>query len=161
MKHWSQLYFGNVNLTEALEEAPVDYRVFASDGDTPVSHVAVTRLFTEIDGVPQTLGAVGGLFTVRDQMGRGYGNAVMDAAEDLVFNKMQLSQGILFCLLERVAFYERRGWHRVLVPVTLDQPSGEIATWPEEVMALPTTKSESPRGSIHISCKNIDSMRKA
>lgn len=150
VQRWSNLYFRPAGVSEDLQEASVHWRIFLSDASQLAGHVAVTKLLVEVDGVATTLAAIGGLFVVREQMNRGFGNQLMTAAEELAFGRMQLSTAILFCLPRLVPFYERRNWRCVKGDVTLQQPTGGIAIWPEKVMVLAAPASEWLEGSIHV-----------
>jgi len=149
VNQWSESYFGIIVAEHNLAEASVDWRVFLSEGDRLVSHVAVTAMAVEVDGTRKTVGAIGGLFTIRNAMRQGFATRVMDAAEALVFDELNLPTGILFCLSDLIPFYVRRAWSLVEFPVTLQQ-ADEIAVWPESVMVLPAVGVEWKQSSIHV-----------
>lgn len=162
INHWNQHYFGEVAVSKGLAKAPVHWRLLLRDGQSMLSHVALTELAIEMDGQPMKTGAVGGLFTPSNIQGRGYGNAVMDRAEAFIFDKLKLSMGILFCLPELVTFYSRRHWSLVIPPVTLAQKSG-LVTWGAAVMILSADRTQSGQHSVHVpmpgrDCGNIDSI---
>ena len=145
---WSQEYFGEVAVSRGLKKAPVHWRIFLSDGGKLVSHVALTEFTIEVNGCTQVAGAVGGLFTDKKIMGQGYGNKLMDYAEQYIFEQLDLKMGILFCLSSLVPFYSSRQWDLVDSPVTLAQKTKNV-TWGESVMTL-SREAVASDMSIHV-----------
>lgn len=161
INHWNQHYFGEVAVSRGLAKAPVHWRLILRDGQSLLSHVALTELEIVMDGQPMMTGAVGGLFTPSHLQGMGYGNAVMDRAEAFIFDELKLSMGILFCLPELVPFYAKRHWSLVASPVTLEQKSG-LVTWGAAAMILFADRTQSGQHSVHVpipsrDCEPIDS----
>jgi Acetyltransferase (GNAT) domain len=158
INHWNQHYFGDVAVSRGLAKAPVHWRLILRDDQSMVSHVALTEMDIEMDGQTKKTGAVGGLFTPSHIQGMGYGNALMDRAEALIFDQLKLSMGILFCLPELISFYSKRHWSLVTPPVTLEQKSG-LATWGAAVMILFADRTQSGLHSIHVPISKRDSER--
>jgi len=111
--------------------------------------VALTEFLLEVDGRERHTAAVGGLLTAKDLMGQGYANQLMAVAEEYCFNHLNLNLGILFCLPTLISFYAKRGWRRILLPVTLAQTKGIVA-WPEAVMILLKPGTSWEGKSIHV-----------
>lgn len=149
INHWNQHYFGEVAVAKGLAKAPVHWRLILRDDQSMVSHVALTEMMIELDDQRIKTGAVGGLFTPLDLQGRGHATALMDRAEEFIFDRLQLSFGILFCLPELVPFYARRGWSLVENPVTLEQAKG-VVTWGAAVMLLSADRTQNGQHSIHV-----------
>ena len=150
VNHWSEVYFGTLATSQDVDQAPVHWRLFLRNAQRFVSHVALTEFPIEVDGEQKTTAAVGGLLTAQDEMGKGYTNQLMDAAEEFFFNQLHLNLGILFCLPRLVPFYAKRGWENISFPVTLAQQKG-IVTWSEAVMILPKPGTSWEGKSIHVS----------
>ena len=109
----------------------------------------MTEMEIEVDGVSQSVGAIGGLFTPQNLQYCGYANTLMKEAEEFIFGKLQMSLGILFCMHDLVPFYMRRNWSLVTKPVTLQQKDG-VNTWGAAVMILNSKGTEESNCSIHV-----------
>jgi len=149
INHWSQFYFGNVAVSRGLAQAPVHWRLILRDGADLLSQVGVTELDLKIDGHLQRAGALGALFTPTNLKKNGYGNALLDHAEEFIFGTLNLPMGILFCLPELVPFYARRSWSLITQPVTLEQKSG-VTTWAAAAMVLFQNRVQSGDHVIHM-----------
>jgi GNAT superfamily N-acetyltransferase len=149
INHWNQHYFGEVAVAKGLAKAPVHWRLLLRDDACPLCHVAITEMKVELDGHRVPCGAVGGLFTPTELQGMGYATALMDRAEAFIFDDLELSMGILFCLPELVPFYASRGWSLVEEAVTLEQ-GPRVVTWGASVMLLAADRSQHGRHHIHV-----------
>lgn len=149
INYWNQHYFGEVAVSKGLTKAPVHWRLILRDDQGMASHVALTEMNIEMNGQPTKCGAVGGLFTPLQLQGRGYGSALTSRAEAFIFDRLELSMGILFCLPELVPFYAKRGWSLVDQPVTLEQKNG-VVTWGAAVMIVSADRAQKGHHSIHI-----------
>lgn len=156
--HWDRHYFGGLTVGKGLTKPPVHWRLFLREGGNLLAHVAITELVVELDGTAATLGAVGGLFTPAHLQGKGYGNTVMERAEQFIWKDLKRPAAILFCLPQLVPFYARRHWHRVAHPVTLQQNDGTV-TWDAEVMLRWPDGSQHLTRSIHVPRSNPRAIR--
>lgn len=136
-------------MSKGLAKAPVHWRLILRDDQGMASHVALTEMNIEMNGQPTKCGAVGGLFTPPHLQGRGFGNALMDRAEEFIFDRLKFSMGTLFCLPELVPFYAKRGWSLVDQPVTLEQKNN-VVTWGAAVMLLSADHAQKGHHSIHV-----------
>ena len=146
--------------SKGLNQAPVHWRLILRNGESLLSHVALTELAVEMNGDLKHVGAVGGLFTPTDLQGLGYGTSIMDRAEEFIFERLKLPEAILFCLPELVSFYTKRRWSLVTSPVTLQQQNGSI-TWGAAVMLLSVDRSQSGNHHIHVPISSRCSSEKA
>ena len=153
INHWSQHYFGAVAVSRGLSKAPVHWRLILRSKQQQLSHVALTEMDIEIDGVSKTVGAIGGLFTPSSLQNNGYGNALMDEAEVFIFDRLKLPSAILFCLDELVPFYARRRWSLLTLPVTLQQKDG-VTIWGASVMVLTPEGDSQQHLLIHVPSQN-------
>jgi GNAT superfamily N-acetyltransferase len=150
VEKWSRIYFQSGFTNRGEEQlATVHWRFFLSSGDELVSHVGLTEYLLVLDGRPEYVGAIGGLFTKDGAMGRGHASRLMDQAETFIFERLGFRFGILFCLPALVPFYARRGWVRLRIPVTLEQRQS-IATWPEAAMIFSRGNQVSPDALVHV-----------
>ncbi len=74
---------------------------------------------------PLMVSGLGGVIVNKDRRGHGVGALLVSGAMERMAGAGP-SIGMLFCLPERLAFYQRLGWSPVAVSVTADQPSGPI-----------------------------------
>lgn len=146
---WSKEYFGHVTAARDLKKATVDWCLFLTAGGELVSHVALSEMSIVVGDQRRKAGAIGGLFTARPRIRRGFANVLMKHAETFTFRDLAADLGILFCLPQLVSFYARRGWRLVGTPVTLQQPGG-IVTWTEAVMVLPPNGETWNEQIIHV-----------
>lgn len=147
---WSRIYFQpESSVGDEHQLAGVHWRLFLRSGDELVSHVGLTEYLIMLDGRPEYVGAVGGLFTQRNAMGKGHASRLMDEAEAFIFGRLAFRFGILFCLAALVPFYARRGWVQLRTSVTLEQQRG-LATWPEATMIFSRENKPSPSALVHV-----------
>ncbi len=152
INYWNQHYFGEIAVAKGLAKAPVHWRLILSEDRNLLSHVALTGMKIELNVERIKVGAVGGLFTPPELQGRGHATALMDHAEDFLFDRLELPACILFCLPELVPFYTRRGWSLVEGPVTLQQKTG-VVTWGAAAMLLNANQGQSVNHTIHVPMK--------
>lgn len=146
---WSAEYFGQVTAGKGMKKATVDWCFFLIANGERVSHAALSQLRVTVGGQHMNSGAMGGLFTVRAHIGKGYANLLMDRVEFFIQGELKADLGLLFCLGSLVPFYEQRGWSRVETPVTIEQPTG-VVTWPESVMVLPFSGQSLHELPVHV-----------
>jgi GNAT superfamily N-acetyltransferase len=144
---WRREYFGDLPTDEDSHQAPVHWRVLGRCDDALVSHAAISRMKVSVNGEMLPCKAIGGLLTHPDFQGKGFGNLVMDAAEQFVFEEVNLI--LLFCLKSLRPFYAKRGWQLVTEPVLLEQ-SGEWVDWTETTMVLTPDGDRWRQGEIRV-----------
>ncbi|MGH9081058.1 MAG: GNAT family N-acetyltransferase [Acidimicrobiales bacterium] len=84
---------------------------------------------------------LGGVMVHREHRGNGLGHRLV--AETMArMGRLGRPVGMLFCRPQRVAFYERLGWHPTGEPVTADQPGGPV------VMPLMTCWTPFAEGAV-------------
>jgi hypothetical protein len=149
VEEWSRTYFDPAAVSGDLQKATVHWRFFLNSSGELVSHVALTEYLILLDGRPEYVGAIGGLFTKRGEMGNGHATRLLDEVENFIFERLAFRFGILFCLPALVPFYARRGWMQLCIPVTLEQRHG-LATWPEAAMILSRGNGVSPDALVHV-----------
>lgn len=93
-----------------------------------VCHVGVgsaSAVVNRIEG--KTVWGIGGVVTVAEYQGRGYASRLLDYVLEQLYREVRGQEyALLFCLVHRREFYERRGWARILGPVTVKQPGGHV-----------------------------------
>jgi len=102
---------GHVGLTEAG-------RLIGHAAWVPVRVQTTTGQSVEVLGL-------GGVILHRDYRGNGAGRQVVSGAMTRMA-ALGGSIGMLFCLPERLRFYEGLGWYSIDRAVTADQPAGSI-----------------------------------
>lgn len=96
------------------------------DDDRLVSHVGMLTRATTVNGVPTTVGGIGGVKTHPDARGRGYASAALRTATAFLADECGVAFALLVCLPPTVAYYERLGWQEFRGTLLIAQPGGTI-----------------------------------
>jgi GNAT superfamily N-acetyltransferase len=144
---WGEDIFGAASL--GLQWRPKDRHIFVEVGGRSVSHVGLLRHTVKVGGVPVEVGGIGGVVTLPDMLGKGYARHALKHAASLICQEWGLDFGLLFCREPLVPFYRELGWRRIEEPVTVEQPSGRIAS-PMGVMVLSCKRQDWPAGPVDL-----------
>lgn len=125
----------DITLSRAGGEGQADWCFFLNEDDWIIGYVGSTCLPIHIDGKAYKTAAIGGLIIRHAEALQEYYDLLMDAAEKYAFKALHLDSALLLCLPEKHSFFERRGWHPILTPLTSETKNG-TATWPGSVMML-------------------------
>ncbi len=131
-------------------KAKTDHVVLEESGGA-VAHAGWVHVEVEPEGHrPVAAVGLGEVLVHRDHRGRGLGRRVVEEAVAL----MALEErpiALLFCRIDRLAFYRRLGWHRQQGEVVVDQPDGPVVM-PLETCWLPLFPAAGlPDGGLRIS----------
>ncbi|MGA2834482.1 MAG: GNAT family N-acetyltransferase [Terracidiphilus sp.] len=116
-----------------------------------VSHAGLVKQIVVVDGRFVAVAGIGGVLTRPDCRGRGFGQIVMQKAEEFAERSLMTNFGLLFCRTELCAWYERLGWVQVFEPVWIDQPEGSIRA-PLVVMTKGFGEKRWPSGEVQLGC---------
>lgn len=89
-------------------------RFLILDIDKIVSHAAIITKFIE-HGIGYKLAGLGGVLTVEEYRGKGYGTEIVKLATEYIDTK-DFDIAVLFCEPKNQKFYERNGWQPLLNP---------------------------------------------
>ena len=144
---WGDNIFGVESLK--LNWRPKDLHfLFYSDG-RPISHVGIVKHVVSVNGKPVTVGGVAGVVTVPAEQKKGCARRLMEHAMRFFEREWKVDAGLLFCLPQLAAYYERLGWQGVESTVMIEQPNGKIAS-PLRVMVRPLGGRSWPNGSVEL-----------
>jgi GNAT superfamily N-acetyltransferase len=116
----------------------------------------VTKRTVAVSGRGISVAGIRGVVTDPDHRRRGYGNAVMQQAHELMRSFSDCDFALLFSSVMAVPFYEQLGWRAVPGPVTCEQPDGRIdytetlPTAPVMVLSLHDPAARLPPGPVHV-----------
>jgi predicted N-acetyltransferase YhbS len=135
----------------AVTWAPTQWAIRVRDDDNRlVSHVGMLTREISVNGVPTTVGGIGGVKTHPDARGRGYASAAMRAATAFFTDERGVAFVLLVCLPPTVPYYERLGWQRFRGTLLVAQPGGTIPFTTNLPMVLPARDAATQDGTINL-----------
>lgn len=126
-----------------------DLHFLGTENGKPVSHAGIHFHTFAIDDRTIELGGLNAVITIPAARRKGYGNRVVEAAENHMRDKTFVAFGMLFCNTGLIDFYRPRGWQLIEDPVTIDQPGGPCLA-PEHVMIYPLRDTAWPTGPFNL-----------
>jgi GNAT superfamily N-acetyltransferase len=137
---WGENIFdtAHLNLTYRAKDSRDRRFVLYDETLVPVSHAGVLRHHAHANGRPVLIGGVGGVVTVPGARGRGHAGQLLRHAAAFLRDEWKADFALLFCIDQRVGFYQRLEWAEVSCEVLIDQPDGKIPC-PFHVMTLAFT----------------------
>jgi len=93
-------------------------------GGPVISHVGIFVREAEWDGLPVTLGGIGGVMTHPDHRRKGHARAALRRALTYLYDEAKVGFALLFVEPHNVAFYAHQGWQRFQGDVLVKQPGG-------------------------------------
>jgi aminoglycoside 2'-N-acetyltransferase I len=121
-EHWSDLGTG-------------PHVTISDDDGSLLAHACVDWVAVEIDGRPVASGYLEDVATRKDVRGRGYGSAVVRAAQREIERRAEIG----FLGTGAFGFYERLGWVRWAGPTSVSEADGSVTRTADEdgaIMAL-------------------------
>jgi len=133
---WGENIFdtAHLNLTYRPKDSR-DRRFVLYEEQVPVSHAGVLQHHAHANGRPALIGGVGGVVTVPGARRRGYAGRLLRHAAAFLRDEWRVDFALLFCIDQRVGFYQRLEWAEVACEVLIDQPHGRVPC-PFHVMTL-------------------------
>ena len=119
VQHWSDLGTG-------------PHATISDDDGTLLAHACVDWVPIEIDGRSVESGYLEDVATRKDARGRGFGTAVVRAAQ----REIERRAAIGLLATGSFAFYERLGWRRWTGATSVTEPDGSITRTEEEDGAI-------------------------
>lgn len=118
----------------------------------PVSHVGLLKQDITVGDRPVTVGGVGGVVTVPAVQKQGYAGRALAFAADVLYSKLQVDFGLLFCAERLIPFYVQHGWQFVTNQVMFDQPGRreKVVSPLMRAMVLPCRQSDWPDGTMDL-----------
>ena len=101
----------------------------------PVSHAGVLQHHGRANGRQALIGGIGGVVTVPAAQRRGYAGQLLRHAAAFLRDEWKVDFALLFCIDQRVRFYQRLEWAEVPGEVLIDQRHGKVPC-PFHVMTL-------------------------
>jgi GNAT superfamily N-acetyltransferase len=134
---WGENIFdtAHLNLTYRPKDSR-DRRFVLYEAQVPVSHAGVLQHHAHANGRRALIGGVGGVVTVPGARRRGHAGRLLRHAAAFLRDEWKVDFALLFCIDQRVGFYQRLEWAEVSCEVLIDQPTGRVPC-PVHVMALP------------------------
>jgi GNAT superfamily N-acetyltransferase len=124
------------------------YYVIASVGARVSSFLAMVERTIDVGGSPVEVCGIGGVVTVPEARGRGYGSIVLERAREHMERSTGADFGFLRCAEGISHFYGRLGWQRLLAKVRYEEssrvPPSDLA------MVLPIRGIDWPPGDIDL-----------
>lgn len=124
------------------------YYVVASVGARVSSFLAMVERTVDVGGSPVEVCGIGGVVTVPDARGRGYGTIVLERAREHMESASSADFGLLRCGEGVAHFYARLGWQRVRAKVRYEEssrvPPSDLA------MVLPIREIGWPPGDVDL-----------
>ncbi|MCA1667574.1 MAG: GNAT family N-acetyltransferase [Thermomicrobia bacterium] len=120
------------------------------DDDRLVSHVGMLTRVVSVNGLPTTVGGIGGVKTHPDARGRGYAAAALRTATAFLTDECGVAFALLVCLPTTVAYYERLGWQQFPGTLLIAQPGGTIPFTTNLPMVLPARAAVPLDGTINL-----------
>ncbi len=131
--------------------APTTWAVRVRDDDGRlVSHVGMLTRAVEVDGMPTTIGGIGGVKTHPDARGRGHAAAALQTALAFFTDDLGATFVLLVCLPTTIPYYERLGWRRFHGTLLVVQPGGTIPFTANLPMVLPARDAAPLDGTINL-----------
>jgi GNAT superfamily N-acetyltransferase len=130
--------------------APASRKVLVYENDRLMAAAGILFREAEIDGIPARIAGIGGVMTLPEAQGKGFGRAAMLAAHGVTERDGTSAFGLLFCEPKNIAFYERLGWLVFRGTIIAEQPDaiGPYRVMP--AMVRPLAGSAPVEGTIDL-----------
>ena len=133
---WGENIFDTAHLTLTYRAKDSrDRRLVLYEAQVPVSHAGVLQHHGRANGRQALIGGIGGVVTVPAAQRRGYAGQLLRHAAAFLRDEWKVDFALLFCIDQRVRFYQRLEWAEVPGEVLIDQPHGKVPC-PFHVMTL-------------------------
>lgn len=108
-----------------LEWRAKDWHLIIDEDGQAVSHVGILTHIVTVNSISILVGGIGGVVTIPEKQGQGYGQIVLQQARNYLCHELQVSFGILFCLSHLKPFYARIGWQPLENHFLIAQSTGK------------------------------------
>ena len=143
---WDKDIFGAAGY-EHITWLPKTTHILLSVKEQLVSHIGLVKETVVVNGQTIRVAGVGGVVTIGQAHGKGYGSQAMRYAADYFRREMDITFGMLFCFDRLLPFYKQLGWQQITDPVTVGQPQGTIVI-PVNTLVLPCSEQAWPAGAV-------------
>jgi GNAT superfamily N-acetyltransferase len=134
-----------------VQWAHADQRaIVRTDAGEIVSHAGAFVREAEWDGLPVTLGGIGGVVTHPAHRRQGYARAALKRALTWLHDEPAVAFALLFCEPHNIAYYADQGWQGFEGTVLVRQSSGVAPFTLFHAMTLAVRKRNALRGTLDL-----------
>jgi aminoglycoside 2'-N-acetyltransferase I len=130
--------------------APASHKVVVYYDKQLVAAAGMLFREADVDGVPARIAGIGGVMTLPEAQGKGFGRAAMLAAHEIIERDGTSAFGLLFCEPKNIGFYERLGWLVFHGTVIAEQPDAIAAYRVMPAMVRPLAGQAPVDGTINL-----------
>ena len=121
-----------------------------TDDGALVSHAGAFVREAEWDGLPVTLGGIGGVVTHPAHRRQGYARAALKRALTWLHDEPAVAFALLFCEPHNLPYYANQGWQRFDGRVLVRQPGGTGPFTLFDAMTLAVRTRNALRGTLDL-----------
>jgi len=147
---WDDDVFGEGGaLTENFPFQPKNIHIVLYENQQAVSHVGMLENTVLVNEKPIAVGGIGGVITRPEYQGKGFAQALLKESVNYFKEELNVEFGMLFCFDRLLPFYQSMEWQHIQDDVYVYNKTEKVI-WTDELMVLPLTTSEWPKGSVDI-----------
>lgn len=127
--------FGHIPIVAEIEWSVPDWSIIVFEEGQIAAFVNLIERIVYMDTNAYRATGVNNLITIGKYRGKGYGQKLMLAAKQMIFDRLRAQLGILLCADHLVPFYQRLNWQKIHSTVLFNQRHGS-RTWEANTMVL-------------------------